>query len=299
MRVLVTGGSGFVGTRLQEFQPKWHYISSSDYDLTMPAACSKMMRDYQPDAILHLAARVGGIKENSMKQAEFFHTNTMINTNIVQAAYKAGVKRLLASLSTCAFPDVIKKYPLKEEDLLKGPPAETNLSYGFTKRSLYIQILSYRKQYGVNYSCFCPSNIYGPEDNFDPTSSHFVPSMIRKFSEAEDGETLEFWGTGKPLRQQLYVDDLCQIIEKLLLEHNSDQPLLVCPNENLSISKMISILQKQLKKSVKISYNYKLDGQFRKDGSNKRLLKLIGEYDFTSFEDGVRQTYKWYERNYK
>jgi len=258
-----------------------------------------MFRDYAPDAVVHLAAKVGGIKQNATQQAEFYYSNMMININVVHEAYKAQVPRVLASLSTCAFPDVVTKYPFTEEDLLIGRPTLTNLSYGFAKRSLYIQALSYRKQYGANYSCFCPSNIYGPDDNFNLENSHFVAAMIKKIHGAVNGDVLEFWGDGKSLKQQLYVDDLATIIPLLLEKHNSETPLIVSPSENLSIDKMIKICLKEVNKNHQIRYNNKFIGQFRKDGSNKRLLNLIGDYDFTSFEDGVRQTYEWYERNYK
>lgn len=293
-KVLVTGGTGFVGTRLQKKRPDWIYISSQDYDLTKSDSCRQMLLDIKPDSIVHLAGKVGGIKENSNKQGDFFYLNTMINTNIVHESYRTGVERLLSSLSTCAFPDILKNYPFVEEDILKGAPASSNLSYGYTKRSLYIQSLSYKKQYGVNYNCFCPSNIYGPNDNFDPDSSHFVPSLIQKVFNASESEEIELWGTGKPLRQQLYVDDLVDIIPVLLEKHNTSSPLIVCGDENMSISEMANVLLKKVNKNVKIRYNQKLDGQFRKDGSNKKLLKLISDYKFTSFEEGVLKTYEWY-----
>ena len=295
--ILVTGGSGFVGKRLKKYNPAWTYISSKQYNLKNEKECHNMLEEHKPDVILHLASKVGGIKENSLKQAEFYHTNTMINTNILECARQHKVKRVLSSLSTCAFPDVVDKYPFSEKDLLNGPPAKTNFSYGYTKRALHVQSLSYRKQYGLNYSTFCPSNIYGPEDNFNPESSHFVPALIRKLSFAKDGDSLEFWGTGKPLRQQLYVDDLVKIIPRLLMNHNSSLPLIVAPNENLSILEMINIGLKSVAKNVKISFNNNLDGQYRKDGSNDSLTQLLGNIDFTPFEVGFAKTYKWYKDN--
>lgn len=298
-KVLVTGGSGFVGKRLKNINPDWIYVSSKQYDLKNKEECHNMLEEYKPDVILHLASKVGGIKENSLKQAEFYYNNTMINTNILECARQHNVERVLSALSTCAFPDVVKKYPLVEEDLLSGPPAITNFSYGYTKRALHIQSVSYRKQYGLNFSTFCPSNVYGPQDNFDSESSHFVPALVRKLSMAKNGDELEFWGTGRPLRQQLYVDDLVKIIPILLEDHNSSIPLIVCPNENLSIADMIDIGLKKVNKNVKISFNNMLDGQYRKDGSNKKLLDLLGDFDFTSFEDGFLKTYKWYEENIK
>ena len=297
MKVLVTGGSGFVGRRLNRIKPQWVYISSSQYDLKNIKECNEMLEEYKPDAILHLASKVGGIKENFLKQAEFYHVNTMINTNILESARLHNVKRILSSLSTCAFPDIVKTYPFTENNLLDGPPAKTNFTYGYTKRALHVQSLSYREQYGLNYSTFCPSNIYGPEDNFDPQSSHFVPALVRKLSLAKNKDELEFWGTGNPLRQQLYVDDLVQIIPKLLISHNTNIPLIVAPNENLSISQMINIGLKKVKKNVKISFNNKLDGQYRKDGCNRKLIDLLGNINFTSFENGFSKTYEWYEEN--
>jgi len=297
MKVLVTGGTGFVGTRLREAQPNWVYISSKDCDLVDYGDTLRTIKRVKPDAILHLAGLVGGIKENFTKQAEFYDANIYINTNVVRAAHQAGVKRVLASLSTCVFPDTADHYPLVEADILSGPPAETNLTYGYTKRALYVQVNAYRHQYGVNFSTFCPSNVYGPNDNFNIASSHFVPAMIRKIDQAKQGEVVEFWGTGEPLRQQLYVDDLAKIIPFLLEHHNTSVPLIVCPDENLSIKQMISIFLQNIKKDVKIKFNNHLDGQYRKDGSNSNFKQLYGEFEFTKFKDGIMKTYEWYKCN--
>ena len=297
MKVIVTGGSGFVGRRLQLIKPDWIYLSSKDYDLMDSADCDRMYKELKPDAVVHLAGQVGGIKANDNRPADFYYMNIAMNTNVVQKAYENGVKRLLASLSTCTFPDVVENYPLTEEDIFDGPPAATNISYGYAKRSLLIQILAYRKQYGLDYSSFCPSNLYGPGDNFDLDTSHFVPAMIRKFTEASHGDSVEVWGTGKPLRQQLHVDDLANIIPVLLEKHHTEIPIIVAPHENLSISERVSIIKDKSGKKCDIIYNNKLDGQYRKDGSNQRLIDLIGEYDFIKFKDGLEQTYEWYETN--
>ena len=294
-KVLVTGGSGFLGTRLQIKNPNWIYISSKDADLTKYDECVRVFKKYKPDAIIHLAAKVGGIKENSTKPAEFYDTNIKVNTNVLEAAYKCGIKRVLSALSTCTFPDVVYSYPFTEENIFDGPPAITNRAYGFTKRALYIQTLAYREQYGVNYSCFCPSNLYGPNDNFDLDSSHFVPALVRKLHESKEGDTLEFWGTGNPRRQQLYIDDLADIVPILLEKHNSDIPIIVAPNENLRISDLISTTLKSLNMERKIIFNKKLDGQLRKDGSNKKLMEILPkDFEFTPFNKGISTTYSWY-----
>ena len=296
-KVLVTGGSGFLGSRLAKHKPEWKYISSKDCNLEDFREVKSYLSIIKPDAIVHLAARVGGIKDNAENQASFYIQNTMMNTNIIHCAYLLGIPRVLSSLSTCAFPDIVESYPFTEEQIFDGAPAKTNFSYGYTKRALHVQTLSYRNQYGLNYSTFCPSNIYGPGDHFDTEKSHFVPALISKLVKAEDGETVELWGTGNPKRQQLYVDDLAEIIPILLEEHNSDIPLIVAPSENFSIREMADITNNKIEKNIEISYNGSLDGQYRKDGSNKRFLELVGEYEFTSFDDGIEKTIQWYLEN--
>ena len=295
MTTLVTGGSGFIGRRLQRQRPDWIYVSSADYNLLDASATNRMFQDIQPSAVVHLAGRVGGIKDNNSNQVEFFEQNILMNINVVRSAYEARVPRLLAALSTCAFPDVVDHYPFTEEDIFSGPPAETNFSYGYSKRLLHALILSYRKQYGVDYSTFSPSNVYGPGDHFNAETSHFVPALISKGTKLKDGDVLELWGTGRPLRQQLYVDDLCQIIPLLLTRHHGAAPIIVAPDENLSIDEMAKTLISYLNIDVKIVYNNKLEGQHRKDGTNNLLLKTIGAYQFTSFDKGVTQTYNWYK----
>tara|TARA_R100000008_G_C3582825_1_gene169817 strand:- start:1191 stop:2090 length:900 start_codon:yes stop_codon:yes gene_type:complete len=295
MKVLVTGGTGFLGKRIQIKDPGWIYLSSDSCDLTDSVACRDLFSALKPDAVVHLAGRVGGIKDNTTKQAEFYYQNTMINTNVIHEAYRCGVKRVLSSLSTCCFPDKMDSYPFTEEDMLKGSPAKSNLSYGYAKRALHIQSLSYREQYNLNYSTFCPSNLYGPHDHFDSENSHFVAALVSKVYNSKNGDELEFWGTGRPLRQQLYVDDLVDAIPVLLDCHNDDRPIIVAPNENLSISEMIEIALKVTGKELKITYNNSHEGQHRKDGSNKEFLDLMDGFEFTSFEEGFEKTYKWYE----
>ena len=298
MKTIVTGGSGFVGRRLSLIQPDWIYVSSKDCDLTNSAMVAEMFGDLKPVAVIHLAARVGGIKDNIENQADFFYTNTMMNTNIIHEAYNAGIKRVLSSLSTCAFPEDLQYFPFDEDQIYNGAPTITNFSYGMTKRMLHVSSCAYRNQYGMNYSTFCPSNIYGPGDNFGSHASHFVAALVHKIYNAKEGDTIEMWGTGLPLRQQLYVDDLCEIIPVLLEKHNTDVPLIVAPNENLSILEMTRTLIEQTGKNVRTLFNGDMDGQFRKDGSNERLLKLTGPFDFTTFKEGVSKTYNWYSENY-
>jgi GDP-L-fucose synthase len=292
--VVVLGGTGFVGKALQRHVPDWIYLGTKDCDLKNVDDIINTLNKLKPDAVLHLAARVGGIKENRDNQAVFFDDNVLMNTNVIRAAHTCGIDRVLASLSTCAFPNKVNDYPFDESMFFAGPPAKTNFSYGFSKRMLHVQCLSYRNQFERNYSTFCPSNIYGPGDNFDLESSHFVAALVRKIHE-NAGDKMIMWGTGAPRRQQLYVDDLAKIIPVLLEKHNTDTPLIVSPNENLSIFEMCQIAVDQINPDIEFEFNFELDGQYRKDGSNNALLELIGDFDFTSFKDGVKATYEWYK----
>tara|TARA_R110000824_G_scaffold128983_3_gene290135 strand:- start:6390 stop:7304 length:915 start_codon:yes stop_codon:yes gene_type:complete len=296
-KVLVTGGSGFVGKRLRAIRPDWIYPTSRELDLTRWERTFNYLVDEQPDAVVHLAAKVGGIKDNVEHPADFYEQNIRINTNIVQACRETGVKRLLASLSTCAFPDVFKGYPFTEKSIFNGPPAKTNRAYGFTKRALYVHILACRDQDGLDYSCFSPSNLYGPEDHFDLNKSHFLPAAIRKLHEAEQGDEVEFWGTGDPLRQQLYVDDLCRAIPELLEKHHSDDAVIIAPDSQHRIWQMVDLCRDMMNKDVSVRYNGKLDGQYRKDGSNAKFKELCPQFEFTSIEEGLQRTYEWYKES--
>jgi len=297
MKVLVTGGSGFVGKRLQRVRPDWIYQSSRDVDLTHYGNCLAYIRKVRPDAVVHLAAKVGGIKDNAENPAWFYQDNTRINTNVIQACTLTGVKRVLSSLSTCAFPNIVKEYPFDESNIFDGPPAETNIAYGYSKRALYVHTLACRTQYDLDYSCFSPSNLYGPEDHFDLNKSHFLPAAIRKLHEAEEGEEVEFWGTGEPLRQQLYVDDLCRAIPELLEKHHSDDAVIIAPDFQHSIRQMVALCRDMMNKDVSVSYNGKLDGQYRKDGSNAKFKELCPQFEFTSIEEGLQRTYEWYRES--
>ena len=295
-RVLVTGGSGFIGTAMKKYKPNWIYMSSTDCDITDKDRFYDFLMDTKPDAIIHLAARVGGIKDSVNNQAEFLYLNNLININVIHQAYRAGITRVMSCLSTCCFPDVCDSYPMNEGHLMIGEPTETNYGYAYAKRILFLQSKYYSECYGVNYNCFTPSNIYGPNNSFDNDTSHFISSMIKKFCNSKDGDVLTFWGTGAPLRQHLYVDDLAEIITLLLPVHHGSLPIVVAPDENYSIKEHLEICKRVKNKDVKIGFNGLLDGQYRKDASNKELKKLIGEYKFTSLEDGLLQTALWYKK---
>ena len=294
-KVLVVGGTGLVGKALQRHKPQWEYFGSSMGDLRKFNEVLQMIEFVKPTAVINLAARVGGIRQNIMRQGEFLYDNCMMGLNVIEACRQAGVSRLLTALSTCAWPDRVSKYPMKEQDIHEGAPTPTNISYGYSKRLLHVASCAYRDQYDLNYSTFAPSNVYGPEDNFDELTSHFVPACIRKFHKSQSGR-VELWGTGKPKRQQLFVDDLARAIPIILEKHNTQDPLIVAPDENLSISEMANIVKDVTGSSASISYNQRMEGQLRKDGSNAMFKSMIEGFKFTPFKEGVEMTYDWFKR---
>ena len=299
MKVLVTGGSGFVGQNLQKVRPDWIYPTSGELNLYDMEAVRLAMIDYAPDAIVHLAARVGGIAANTKHPAVFLQNNVRMNANIFAAAQEYGIHRVLSSISTCAWPDKVDQYPFDETDLHDGPPAETNFGYGYAKRLQHVTSAMYSRQWPWIYnSTFAPCNIYGPHDNFDEETSHFIPALIRRLSEAQDGDVIELWGTGAPLRQQMYAPDLAEIIPMLLEKHmDTEETIIVAPNNNASIKEIAQIAYKVCEKDVIIEFNgdKALNGQHRKDGDNGKLIKLIGDFEFTGLEEGLRKTYEWYQ----
>lgn len=295
---MVTGGSGLVGHALRRLRPDWTYLSSRDYNLTEQAEVRRLFAELRPSGVIHLAARVGGIKANLSSPAEFYYDNVSMNTFVLHEAYKVGVQKLLACLSTCAFPDVVDAYPFREDVLHQGPPAASNLTYGYSKRMVEVQIRAYRQQYGVHFTSVSPSNIYGPHDNFDPEQSHLVPALIRKLLHAREtgAPSVEMWGTGRPLRQQLYVDDLAHIIVELFDRYDDAETVLVANPENLSVHEIAETVAQVVGYEGELRFNGQMDGQFRKDADPALLLSLLPGFPFTPFAEGVARTLEWYQQ---
>ena len=290
MKTLITGGNGMVGKHLQEILPNARYIGSEECDLTSWKEVEYMMFLNPPEHLIHLAAKVGGIQDNISKPAEYFDDNILMNTHILKASKQFNVQRFTGILSTCIYPDVVKKYPMKEKDMFLGPPTKSNFSYGYAKRSLAVQIDAYNKQYGTKYNYLIPCNLYSEHDNFNNESKmHFMTALLKKIKSSK--ETLNLLGTGKPLRQFMYAGDLAKII-KGVIENKITDSFNVAPSENLSIDEMANISLNILNKNLKIKYSKpELDGQFRKDVCNKKLLTYFPNFKFTNFEEGIKKVY--------
>lgn len=299
-KVLVTGGTGLLGRSLKRLSPHWTYIGSSDCDLTDRRAVADLMRTLNPEGVIHLAARVGGIKANVNYPAEFFYQNMIMNLNVIHESYLAGIKRVVACLSTCAFPDTVESYPFSEDSLHLSPPAPTNFEYGYSKRVLDVQVNAYRKQYGLDYVSLTPCNFYGIGDNFDLETCHLVPALIVKCINAIENkeDNIDLLGTGSPLRQQLYVDDLAKLIQVIYQYYSMPYPIIVAHPDNLSIKEIAETVARVTGYKGRFTFNGQLDGQFRKDGSIQLLLSFLKEnnidFEFTSLEQGLQRTVEWY-----
>ena len=289
-KILVTGGSGLVGKHLQEILPDAIYISSKDFDLTDCKQSRRMIEKYRPDVLIHLAARVGGIMDNVNYPVEYLEENVLMNTNILKACHEFNVEKVIAILSTCIYPDVVDTYPMKEKDLFNGPPTPTNFSYGFAKRCMAAHIDSYVQQYNKKWCYLIPCNLYGEYDKYEEHNSHFVAALIKKIHEAKD--SIELWGTGKPLRQFMYGGDLARII-KYMLDNDIVENFNTAPKEVYTINEIANIAKKScLKENLVVNYDKtKHDGQFRKDVDSSKLLSVLGDFKFTSLKDGIELTY--------
>ena len=289
-KILVTGGSGLVGQHLQDILSEAVYISSRDYDLTDLQQVRDMMLEYNPNVVIHLAARVGGIVDNINYPVDYLEENVMMNTNVLKACHEFDVEKVIAILSTCIYPDVVETYLMKEEDLFNGPPTETNFSYGFAKRCMAAHIDSYRKQYDKKWSYLIPCNLYGEYDKYEEHHSHFVSALIKKIYEAED--SIELWGTGKPLRQFMYGGDLARVI-KYMIDNDVVGSFNVAPEWVHSINNLAEIGKKAcLKEKLVVNYDStKPDGQFRKDVDSSKLLSVLKDFKFTTLEEGIKKVY--------
>lgn len=303
-RILVTGGAGFLGRQVVEQlivagvqQEKITVPRSRDYDLRSLEACQKVVQ--QQDIIVHLAAHVGGIGLNQEKPAELFYDNLMMGAQLIHAAYQAGVQKFVCVGTICAYPK-FTPVPFKEDDLWNGYPEETNAPYGIAKKALLVQLQAYRQQYEFNGIYLLPVNLYGPEDNFDPRSSHVIPALIRKVHEAQQrGETkIPVWGDGSPTREFLYSTDAARGIVMGTQSYNDPEPVNLGTGYEISIRDLITLICDLMNFDGEIVWQTdKPNGQPRRALDTERAKQAFGFTAQIDFKQGLKNTIDWYRKH--
>jgi GDP-L-fucose synthase len=295
-KILVTGGNGLVGSEF--VGDKYYKPSSRTFDLIDTDQTYKLMSK-NFDGVIHCAAKVGGVGSNMSYKGDFFYKNIMMNTNVIEGARLSNVKNLVAFLSTCVFPNNVE-YPLDENKIHLGPPHFSNDAYAYAKRMVDIQIKAYREQYGLNYKSVIPSNIFGPNDNYDIVNGHVVPSLIHKCYLARENKTkLNIWGTGKPLREFIYSKDVAELTEWVLNNYDGDQPIILSTSEEIAISEIVDIIVEIMNFKGEVVYDStKPDGQFRKPSDNSKIKNLLPDFKFTPIYEGLKETIEYFEKNY-
>jgi GDP-L-fucose synthase len=300
-KVTVTGGAGFLGSfvvkKLEERGCRSIFVPrSKDYDLVNYETCKKIYKDSKPDIVIHLAARVGGIGANRVNPGKFFYENLMMGVQVMDLGRQAGVEKFVAIGTICSYPK-FTPVPFKEENLWNGYPEETNAPYGLAKKMLLVQAQAYRQQYGFNAIYLLPVNLYGPEDNFDPQSSHVIPALIKKCIDAvanKDGE-IAVWGTGKPTREFLYVEDAAEGILLATEKYNKPDPVNLGAGFEISIRDLVDLIVKLTGFKGRVIWDpSKPDGQPRRILDTTKAFKEFGFKAKMLFEEGLRQTIEWY-----
>lgn len=290
--ILITGGNGFVGKNF-DYGAK---LSKEECDLLDLKKTVSAFRHYQPDAIVHTAGRIGGVIGNMEAKGRYCYENVAINTNVIEAARLAGVKRVISFLSSCAYP-LDAPLPYEEKTFHDGLPHSAHYGYAYSKRMLDIMSRAYSEQYGVVYNCLIFSNIYGPHDNFGKESGHVVPSLVAKCYEAKkNGTPFTVWGTGTPMRELIYVEDVIAITRWALDNYTDVQePMNIGNPQQTSIKELAETIARCIEFTGEIQWDAtKPNGQLSKPTSMKKFKHLYGTFQFTPLEIGMKKTTDWY-----
>ncbi|MFL5958786.1 MAG: GDP-L-fucose synthase family protein [Gaiellaceae bacterium] len=296
MRVLVTGGSGFVGSHLVErlraegIEP--FVARRRDYDLTREADAARLFDDARPELVFHLAAEVGGIGANRANPGRYWYANLMMGAHMLDLAREHGVHKLVLAGTVCAYPK-FAPVPFREETLWDGYPEETNAPYGVAKKSLLVGAQAYREQYGTNAIFLLPANLYGPRDNFHPTNAHVIADLIRKMHESQDEAVL--WGDGTPTREFLYVEDC---VDGLLLaaeRYDGGEPVNLGTGKEISIRELAELVADLTGFDGEIRWDTSMpNGQPRRSLDASRARELFGFEARTPLREGLERTIAWY-----
>jgi GDP-L-fucose synthase len=299
--VTVTGGAGFLGShlvpKLQQKGVKVFVPLSKNYDLRRPEAIKKMFNKFLPDIVIHLAAVVGGIGANQKNPGKFFYDNAIMGIQLMEEARRRGITKFVNIGTICSYPK-LTPVPFKEKDLWNGYPEETNAPYGLAKKVLIVQSQGYRRQYGFNSINLLQVNLYGPGDNFNPETSHVIPALIKKCIDAicAGKKEIIIWGSGKPTREFLYVEDAVRGIMLATEKYNKSDPINLGAGFEISINDLAKLIARLTGFKGKVVFDRsKPDGQPRRCLNTARAAKEFGFKASTSFEVGLKKTIEWYQ----
>mmetsp|Transcript_62 Transcript_62/g.160 ORF Transcript_62/g.160 Transcript_62/m.160 type:complete len:320 (-) Transcript_62:236-1195(-) len=308
--VLVTGGTGLVGKGIEKslendpenVNEKWIFLSSKDGSLIDKASCEAIFEKYKPTHVIHLAAKVGGLYGNMRANVEFFRENQMMNDNIMDCCHKRGVKKLVSCMSTCIFPDKTT-YPIDETMVHNGPPHHSNMGYSMAKRMVDTLNHCYHQEYGCNFTSIIPTNVYGPYDNFNIADGHVIPGLIHKaYLAKQRGEDFTIWGSGTPLRQFIFNEDLGRLTVWVLRHYDQIDPIILSVDEAEEVSikdVAMMILDAMDFKGNVVFDTEKSDGQHKKTASNAKLRKHLPDYKFKPIKEGIQEAVDWFVANYE
>jgi GDP-L-fucose synthase len=319
MKILVTGGSGLVGTHLQKLVEnndelcdcEFIFISSKDCDLRNYDDVYTLFNEYKFSTVIHLAARVGGLYKNLRENVEMFSDNIKINENVLKACNFFNINNAIFCLSSCIFPHEPSKFPMDETMIHESEPHPSNNGYGYSKRMLEVQCNNYNNQYGRNYVCVVPVNLYGEYDNFTLGDAHVIPEIIHRMYNYKKNNKLKnniekftAFGSGKPLRQFLYAEDFAKMILNVLFHYNPGhmniKPIICC-NDEITIKELvhkIAYIMRINLYDIEFDTN-KLDGCMRKTVCNNYFNSLFPDFKYTSLYDGLEKTIDWFKNNYQ
>ena len=303
-KIYVAGHRGLVGSAIvRNLEAKGYkniiYRTHKELDLTNQEAVRRFFEEEKPEYVFLAAAKVGGIHANNTYPADFIYENLMIQNNVIKAAHDFEVKKLLFLGSTCIYPKMAPQ-PIKEEYLLTGSLEETNEAYAVAKIAGLEMCKFFKRQYGDNFISCMPTNLYGPNDNFDLKNSHVLPALIRKFHEAKvnNSEAVEVWGTGTPLREFLYVDDMADACVFLMENYDGEQHVNIGTGEEVSIRKLAETVKEVVGFEGELVFNTEMpDGTPRKLTTVDKLHGLGWKHK-VSLDKGIRLAYNWFLENY-
>ena len=301
--VVVTGGNGFLGQNvvaaLRDAGATVVAPMHAEADFTQAGVAEDLFRQHQPSHVIHLAARVGGIGFNQVAPAQLYLDNLLMGTLTIEAARSAGVEKTILLGTVCSYPK-FTPVPFREESLWDGYPEETNAPYGIAKKAMLIHAQANTAQYGQQFACIIPTNLYGPGDHFHPSVSHVIPALIKKCVEAKESgaSSVSVWGTGTASRDYLYVVDAAQAIVLAAQKRNSPEPLNLGNNREVTIRETVETIARIVGFNGTLVWDSsKPDGQPRRRVDASRAERELGWHASTTFEDGLRNTVEWYLAN--